>query len=132
MSQMAKHNASPAQVQSRYVLPDCEPSTSRDSGNSDLSDLARSVSPGEELYAEDSDVEEITNRCQWRGCTYITIFHDTHALANHVKVDHTDHQSNNCCFWAGCEREEPFKANYQLDLHMRKHTKFKPHACEVS
>ena len=37
------------------------------------------------------------------------------------------------CQWRGCSREEkPFKAQYMLVVHMRRHTGEKPHKCTVS
>ena len=36
------------------------------------------------------------------------------------------------CQWKGCSREEkPFKAQYMLVVHMRRHTGEKPHHCTV-
>lgn len=37
------------------------------------------------------------------------------------------------CHWAACSREQrPFKAQYMLVVHMRRHTGEKPHKCTVS
>jgi len=37
------------------------------------------------------------------------------------------------CLWEGCGRsEKPFKAQYMLVVHMRRHTGEKPHRCSVS
>ena len=37
------------------------------------------------------------------------------------------------CRWCECSREEkPFKAQYMLVVHMRRHTGEKPHKCTVS
>ncbi|KAI6175698.1 hypothetical protein M3Y97_00718400 [Aphelenchoides bicaudatus] len=54
-------------------------------------------------------------------------------LANHIKEEHTDKESErgNMCSWNGCKRRKGFKANYQLDLHLRKHSGYKPFKCEV-
>lgn len=36
------------------------------------------------------------------------------------------------CRWKECSREEkPFKAQYMLVVHMRRHTGEKPHKCTV-
>uniref|UniRef100_A0A0M3HIH3 C2H2-type domain-containing protein n=1 Tax=Ascaris lumbricoides TaxID=6252 RepID=A0A0M3HIH3_ASCLU len=34
-----------------------------------------------------------------------------------------------CCMWRGCDREEAFKAQYMLVVHMRRHTGEKPNVC---
>lgn len=37
------------------------------------------------------------------------------------------------CRWLDCSREQkPFKAQYMLVVHMRRHTGEKPHKCTVS
>ena len=37
------------------------------------------------------------------------------------------------CQWIGCSRDQkPFKAQYMLVVHMRRHTGEKPHRCTVS
>lgn len=37
------------------------------------------------------------------------------------------------CHWQECSREQrPFKAQYMLVVHMRRHTGEKPHKCTVS
>ena len=55
-------------------------------------------------------------------------------IFQHINQDHI--QSNKkafVCRWADCSREEkPFKAQYMLVVHMRRHTGEKPHRCTVS
>ena len=37
------------------------------------------------------------------------------------------------CQWIGCSRaQKPFKAQYMLVVHMRRHTGEKPHRCTVN
>ncbi len=52
----------------------------------------------------------------------------------HLNQDHI--QANKkafICRWEDCSREEkPFKAQYMLVVHMRRHTGEKPHKCTVS
>ena len=52
----------------------------------------------------------------------------------HINQDHI--QANKkafVCRWSECSREEkPFKAQYMLVVHMRRHTGEKPHKCTVS
>ena len=55
-------------------------------------------------------------------------------MLQHLNQDHI--QANKkafICRWEECSREEkPFKAQYMLVVHMRRHTGEKPHKCTVS
>ena len=52
----------------------------------------------------------------------------------HLNNDHiAANKKHFVCQWIGCSREEkPFKAQYMLVVHMRRHTGEKPHRCTVS
>ena len=54
-------------------------------------------------------------------------------VSQHINQDHI--QANKkmfICRWKECSREEkPFKAQYMLVVHMRRHTGEKPHRCTV-
>ena len=52
-----------------------------------------------------------------------------HANSDHIKKERKDFT----CYWKDCSREQrPFKAQYMLVVHMRRHTGEKPHKCTVS
>ncbi len=52
----------------------------------------------------------------------------------HLNNDHVGSSKKAfVCQWKDCSREEkPFKAQYMLVVHMRRHTGEKPHRCTVS
>lgn len=52
----------------------------------------------------------------------------------HLNQDHLSTSKKlYVCHWNSCERKEkPFKAQYMLVVHMRRHTGEKPHRCTVS
>lgn len=73
------------------------------------------------------------NQCKWEDCTHQCETLET--LVQHVNSEHIyrDSRKEYICFWSGCVREnKPFKAQYMLLVHMRRHTGEKPHRCTVS
>lgn len=68
-------------------------------------------------------------QCHWKGCTLE--FDTQEELVRHLNQDHLSTSKKlYVCHWNSCERKEkPFKAQYMLVVHMRRHTGEKPHRC---
>ncbi|KAM9805074.1 zinc finger protein GLI2a [Neosynchiropus ocellatus] len=67
--------------------------------------------------------------CHWEGCSQE---YDTQEqLVHHINNDHIHGEKKEfVCRWEECSREQkPFKAQYMLVVHMRRHTGEKPHKC---
>ncbi|KAH8376024.1 hypothetical protein KR093_005186, partial [Drosophila rubida] len=84
--------------------------------------------------ADTTDIKDepgdfIETHCHWRNCSIEFTTQDE--LVKHINNDHI--QSNKkafVCRWEDCSRaEKPFKAQYMLVVHMRRHTGEKPHKC---
>ena len=58
----------------------------------------------------------------------------TFPFFQHISNDHIHaNKKSFICQWKDCSRQEkPFKAQYMLVVHMRRHTGEKPHRCTVS
>ena len=67
--------------------------------------------------------------CKWEGC--IREFLTQAELVKHLKEDHIEsNKKSYVCCWKECSRDrKPFKAQYMLVVHMRRHTGEKPHRC---
>ncbi|XP_055071489.2 zinc finger protein GLI2a [Misgurnus anguillicaudatus] len=67
--------------------------------------------------------------CHWEGCTKEYDTQDQ--LVQHINNDHIHGEKKEfVCRWKECSREQkPFKAQYMLVVHMRRHTGEKPHKC---
>ncbi|XP_034469053.1 zinc finger protein GLI2-like isoform X2 [Hippoglossus hippoglossus] len=67
--------------------------------------------------------------CHWEGCS--KEFDTQEQLVHHINNDHIHGEKKEfVCRWDECSREQkPFKAQYMLVVHMRRHTGEKPHKC---
>ena len=73
--------------------------------------------------------DAIETKCHWADCSLE--FNTQEELVKHVNIDHIQlNKKSFVCRWKECSRKEnPFKAQYMLVVHMRKHTGEKPHKC---
>jgi transcriptional activator cubitus interruptus len=87
---------------------------------------------GDDKGDKDEPDDFIETNCHWAGCSLE--FCTQEELVKHINTDHI-HANKKIfiCRWKECSREEkPFKAQYMLVVHMRRHTGEKPHKCTVS
>ncbi|XP_014207539.1 transcriptional activator cubitus interruptus-like [Copidosoma floridanum] len=85
------------------------------------------LSPSEDMRDEPGDF--IETNCHWKECGLEFPTQDD--LVKHINNDHIHaNKKSFVCGWEQCSREEkPFKAQYMLVVHMRRHTGEKPHKC---
>ncbi|XP_077129402.1 zinc finger protein GLI2 isoform X1 [Ranitomeya variabilis] len=77
---------------------------------------------------QETEVIYETN-CHWESCT--KEFDTQDQLVHHINNEHIHGERKEfVCRWQDCTREQkPFKAQYMLVVHMRRHTGEKPHKC---
>ncbi|XP_046790155.1 zinc finger protein GLI1 isoform X1 [Gallus gallus] len=90
------------------------------------------LSVRDDLEKEDGKPESETiyeTNCYWDGCA--KEFDTQEQLVHHINNEHIHGEKKEfVCHWAACSREQrPFKAQYMLVVHMRRHTGEKPHKC---
>lgn len=95
---------------------------------------AREPSVGDDDRENTADLKDepgdfVETNCHWRTCE--KEFSTQEELVKHLNNDHIhDSKKSFVCQWKDCSREEkPFKAQYMLVVHMRRHTGEKPHKC---
>ncbi|CAG7835137.1 unnamed protein product [Allacma fusca] len=78
---------------------------------------------------KDEPGDFIETNCHWADCG--VEFSTQDELVKHINTDHIHaNKKSFVCRWKDCSREEkPFKAQYMLVVHMRRHTGEKPHKC---
>lgn len=110
-------------------------STKNNNRNLRLSNNNSSTS-SETVLADTTDAKDdggvfFETNCHWRGCGLEFLTQDE--LVRHINTDHIHgNKKSFVCRWETCSRDEkPFKAQYMLVVHMRRHTGEKPHKCTV-
>ncbi|XP_036387836.1 zinc finger protein GLI1 isoform X2 [Megalops cyprinoides] len=86
----------------------------------------------EDLDKEDGKPEPeaiYETNCHWESCS--KEFDTQEQLVHHINNEHIHGEKKEfVCHWQDCSREQrPFKAQYMLVVHMRRHTGEKPHKC---
>lgn len=107
-----------------------ESSSNLDCNNPSSQNLEYSAVDTTDLKDEPGDF--IETNCHWIDCNLE--FNTQDELVKHINNDHIHaNKKSFVCRWNDCSREEkPFKAQYMLVVHMRRHTGEKPHKCTVS
>lgn len=102
-----------------------------------MSNNNNSSTSSETVLADTTDAKDdggvfFETNCHWRGCGLEFLTQDE--LVRHINTDHIHgNKKSFVCRWETCSRDEkPFKAQYMLVVHMRRHTGEKPHKCTVS
>ncbi|XP_033099589.1 zinc finger protein GLI2-like isoform X2 [Anneissia japonica] len=82
----------------------------------------------DEDMKHEEEIPPVTD-CEWGDCSLHC--NTLEELVHHINNDHIHNEKKEfICHWRDCIREEkPFKAQYMLVVHMRRHTGEKPHKC---
>ncbi|CAH8550155.1 unnamed protein product [Schistosoma guineensis] len=115
--------------------------STRDSSNNNINSGVGHCSVDEPDVDEDEELDDdgrvpqegdpdfVETTCRWGDCTLQ--FDDQDELVKHLSTEHiAGNKKSFVCLWRECVRgTRPFKAQYMLVVHMRRHTGEKPHKC---
>ncbi|KAM5279630.1 zinc finger protein GLI2 isoform 2-T2 [Ctenodactylus gundi] len=78
---------------------------------------------------QEAEVVIYETNCHWEDCA--KEYDTQEQLVHHINNEHIHGEKKEfVCRWQACTREQkPFKAQYMLVVHMRRHTGEKPHKC---
>ncbi|XP_039090844.1 zinc finger protein GLI2 isoform X2 [Hyaena hyaena] len=78
---------------------------------------------------QEAEVIVYETNCHWGDCS--KEYDTQEQLVHHINNEHIHGEKKEfVCRWQACTREQkPFKAQYMLVVHMRRHTGEKPHKC---
>ncbi|XP_035283679.1 transcriptional activator GLI3-like isoform X1 [Anguilla anguilla] len=126
----------PRQHKRPKTRPEDQPS-SPEPGSLQQDQEDQGVVPGVTLVKEEGEQEEgkqepeavYETNCHWEACC--REFDTQEQLVHHINSEHIHGERKEfVCRWEECSREQkPFKAQYMLVVHMRRHTGEKPHKC---
>jgi transcriptional activator cubitus interruptus len=126
-----KQNGFGGGIRNKDILSTKNNNSNLRSSNNNSSTSSETVLADTTDAKDDGGVFFETN-CHWRGCGLEFLTQDE--LVRHINTDHIHgNKKSFVCRWETCSRDEkPFKAQYMLVVHMRRHTGEKPHKCTVS
>ncbi|KAG5841815.1 hypothetical protein ANANG_G00170950 [Anguilla anguilla] len=126
----------PRQHKRPKTRPEDQPS-SPEPGSLQQDQEDQGVVPGVTMVKEEGEQEEgkqepeavYETNCHWEACC--REFDTQEQLVHHINSEHIHGERKEfVCRWEECSREQkPFKAQYMLVVHMRRHTGEKPHKC---
>uniref|UniRef100_A0A8C9JEW1 GLI family zinc finger 2 n=1 Tax=Panthera tigris altaica TaxID=74533 RepID=A0A8C9JEW1_PANTA len=98
-----------------------------ESGCEQLADLKEDLDRDD--CKQEAEVIIYETNCHWEDCT--KEYDTQEQLVHHINNEHIHGEKKEfVCRWQACTREQkPFKAQYMLVVHMRRHTGEKPHKC---